>query len=668
MPRPSIRRWSIPATGLLAMACATLLVLSTSCGKSGKSVAPDPGGTPLPGPGPGLGSAAGDSANWAVANEASDLYFSLKGSPDRDANTVAYLLSKPNVAFAGVSDSLGNVWACFDNGRVLLLIDNRKFGAPAPQGLRRGGAEAAIQQALAAAPPPPFGTEIPVSNKARLLNSLEARWRNALPALSTILSNSGYQVSTPGSRLEDLLSLSGDGIFYWASHAGEGGDLQQKPVFGVWTQTRCDTSLDKLEPLKSYWADGEICWANVEVQQPDGSLVHEFHYGITQKWIRNRWHFENHSIVYIDACTSAQQILRSAFFDQGADVYCGWTALTSNAAGAVSETFFDLLCGTNLVNPANPNQRPFLFDWVRDWMVSNGKNVDPDPNPGQAVATLNMTRNPADPTFGLLRPTINRLFTHDAPSDPQDYIEIEGLFGLDPGSANREVKIGGQPLTGIVWSEYMISANLPASGPGSVGDVTVSVRGHLSNVAHLTRWLLPVKYVRTGPGSLQQQIEMTLILRGDAGTYRFTPYAVPQATATALYSSKASTGSWLMSGIYQPDPDHFTKWTGAGTLQPARTIAQSSALGYFYSAGNINPSARTISPFTAVTQVPYTIETESSSTPSIATFSPFGSIALSYNTDWVIKADSLGASVSGGTAKLWWGPAAPDEPFNNGGR
>jgi len=665
MPRRPSLAFPAFAPWFLLLACVAVVPLAASCGKSSSSVAPGPGG--IPGPAPGSGGSPGDSARWAVAQAASDLYFSLKGDPDRDANTVAYLLSNPSVAFAGVSDSLGNVWACFDNGRLLLLIDNRRFVDPAPQDARRGAAEDAMRKALALMPPP-FAGELPVSKKARLLNSLEARWRNSLPALSSILSTSGYQVSTPGSHLADLLSLSGDGVFYWATHAGIGGDLQQNAVFGVWTQTLCDTVADKLEPLKSYWRDGEICWASVEVQQPDGTIKPEFHYGITQKWIRNRWSFENHSIVFMDACTSDKQELRSAFFDKGADAYCGWNALTSSAAGVVNEIFFDLLCGTNAVNPATPNQRPFLFDWVRDWMVSNGKNVDPDPNPGQPAAVLNMSRSPADPTFGLLRPTIHRLFTHDAPSDPVDYIEIEGLFGSDPGAAEREVKIGGHPLANVLWSEYLIIADLPKSGAGSVGDVTVSVRGHLSNVAHLTRWLLPVKYIRYGQQSLQQQIEMTLILRGDAGTYRFAPYATPFATPTALYSSKVSTGSWLMSGIYRPDPDHYTKWTGFGTIKAATTIPQKTELGYLSAAGNINPSARTITSFLATTQVPYVIETESSQTPATAVLAPFGPINLSYNTDWVIKADSAGASLADGSAKLWWGPAAPDEPFNNGGR
>ena len=125
MTRRRIRTVRRLAATLLAATCLPLALLTASCGKGGNSAAPQ-GGTPGPGPGPGpgSGSAEGDSANWAVANEASALYFSLKGSPNRNASTVTYLLSKPNVEFAGVSDSLGNVWACFDNGRVLLYVVN----------------------------------------------------------------------------------------------------------------------------------------------------------------------------------------------------------------------------------------------------------------------------------------------------------------------------------------------------------------------------------------------------------------------------------------------------------------------------------------------------------------------------------------------------------------
>jgi hypothetical protein len=229
--------------------------------------------------------------------------------------------------------------------------------------------------------------------------------------------------------------------------------------------------------------------------------------------------------------------------------------------------------------------------------------------------------------------------------------------------------VGGIALAGVTWSEHIITVPLPADGNGSYGDVTVKSRGHLSNVAQLTRWVLPVTYFRYGPGSLTQQIDLSIIIRGDAGTYRMTPFAAPIGLPHSVGISKASTGSWLMSGIHQPDPDHFTKWKGTGTLKGARTNAEATELGFMWALGNINPGARTIGTFTPTAQMEYTIEKENGESKGLANLAPFYGLTLSYNTSYVIKADSIGpVSSGGGSAKMRWGPAAPDAPFNNGGR
>lgn len=644
---------------LLAAACAALVIAAGACSKSSSPVAPPTGGG-TGGPGP-PASAVGDSARWAVMDSASVLYFQLKSDPNRESATVSYLLSNPNVAYAGVSDSLGNVWACFDNDRTFLLIDNRTFTGPSPAlALRRAPEQPLDSQIL------PLGTELPVSKQARLMNSLEPRWHSSVAPIASMLATSGYVTNTPASDLAALRNVHGDGVFYWGTHCGVGGDLQQNPVFGVWTQTLCDSAADRQPPLSTYWANKEICWAATEVGQPDGSVKTEFHYGITQYWIRHYMDFDDHSIVYLDGCSTAAQELRDAFFNRNAGIYCGWDRPSSGSAWIVTETFFDLLTGSDYVDPQNPSQRPFLFDWVRDWMVSNGKNIDPNIDPHYGQAHLYMNRNPASPVTGLLRPTIDRIFMHDSPADPQDWIEIEGDFGLDPGAANREVKIAGQPLSGIVWGEHLITANLPLT---AYGDVTVSVRGHLSNVAHLTRWLLPMRYMRFGPGSLAQQIDLTLVLRGDASVYRPIPYANPTATPAAIFASKASTGSFIMSGIYQPDPDHYTKWIGSGSLAAATNGSQLNQTGFLHASGNISGGSRTIITFSPGANVQYLIETEASSSPGFAGLIPFGTMTLSYDANWVIKADSLPPMpTSDGTARLRWGPASPDASFNNGGR
>ncbi len=654
IPPRAARRW------LVAAAIAAAALGLASCGGKSSPAAPDAGPGPGPGPGPGGGSSPGDSARWAVIDGASSLYHSLRGDPTRDAATLAYLTAQPNVEAAGVSDSLDNLWARFDDERLLLLIDNRLPAVPVPPSPAREG-QRRLAERLAM--PPPLGSELPVSDKARLMNSLEPSWHSSVGPIGTMLGTSGYAVSTPASGLAELAAVQGDGVFYWASHAGEGNDRQGNGVFGIWTQSLCDSVRDRVSPVSGHWGAKEICYACTGVYQPDGSVRNECHYAITPEFIRNKMSFSANSLVYIDACTSAKQEVRDAFFARGAGLYCGWDVLTSGSSWIVGETLFDLLCGADHVVPQTPRQRPFLFDWVREWMVSQQKNRDPG-----GTARLYMNRNPTNPTFGLLRPTIFRLFVHNAPSDPQDYLEIEGDFGLDPGAANRAVTIGGVALTGVVWGEHLITVPLPLTGASSHGDVTVSVRGHLSNVAQLTRWVVPFVYRRYGPGSLQQEIHANYVVRGDASNYRNIPYAIPNGFPHAVVSSKASGGSFLMSGIYRPDPDHYIKWLGSGTLGAPTTIPQATQPGHVLGAGNLNPGARTIASFQPQAYATYTIETESSSSTATASISPFTTVTLTFGTNYVIRADSTSVSLSDGSATLRWGPATPAAPFNDGGR
>jgi len=455
-----------------------------------------------PGPGPGPGTTMSDSVRWAAIETATQTYGALRGTPDRNAVMVSMLLATEGIAAAGVSDSAGNVWARFDDGRLLMLLDNRVMSAP-PEAIHRNveSFRAALRErdALRAQAGP--GLELPVSSQARMLNSMEPRWAHPITELTAILEATGYQVTTGGrTRLADLENVDGDGILYWMSHAGIGGDQDDNDVFGIWSESRADSVTDQFAFIKDYWTKGQICYLSAEVQQPNGTLVWEKHYGITQQFVRDYMSFSDNSVVYIDACTSNKDEIRLAFFAAKASVYCGWDALASNSSGIVARRFFDLLCGTNQAEPQNPRQRPFLFEWVRRWMISNGRNMDPV----NVNTALHMTVNPTSPHFGLLAPTINRMYVHDTPDVVDDYLEIEGDFGLDPGAANRAVTIGGVALPVDQWSEHLITLPLPRNGMTSFGDVTVKSRGHLSNAAHLTRWVVPFTYERFGPQSLKQ--------------------------------------------------------------------------------------------------------------------------------------------------------------------
>jgi len=58
MPRRPVPAFRVLAPSLLLAACAALALIAASCGKSGNSVVPDPGATPLQGACPGTLTAA----------------------------------------------------------------------------------------------------------------------------------------------------------------------------------------------------------------------------------------------------------------------------------------------------------------------------------------------------------------------------------------------------------------------------------------------------------------------------------------------------------------------------------------------------------------------------------------------------------------------------------
>ena len=652
------------------------------------------GTAPMTNAPPGASSSIDDDVRWEFLDRAGKKFTSLKSlpKPERHAALVSFLKASDLVADAGVAAETDNVWACFKDNRVILFFDNRalqeggqvahttllrnvepRFVPSAVERLKRpywASAAAVTPWFLLTGTPlyaqtgPPFaqGTELPVSRNARLLNTLDSRWTDSGAKIDPWLSSAGYVTSRGHSEVSDLAKISGDGVFFWATHAGSGEVLNKKNrVFGMMTETKASPQLDKSKLYKDYWDQGYIVVGFAEFLQPNGSVAEEPHYAITQKFVRDFMHFDPNSLVYVSACTSAYDFLREAFYFAGAGAYVGWDAPTSGSASVVDETFFDLLLGQDAVNPQKPRQRPFNIGWIRSWMLTNNKHKDPQGTAGLVIETKGQ--------FALLRPTIFRVFVHDTPADKTDYIEIEGEFGNDPGNKDRAVTIGGVAQADVTWTPHGITLNLPLSGNQSYGDITVQSRGHLSNVAQLTRWRLPLSYTFRGRGSLTQKINVTYVLRGDISGYRNEPYGTPFGTGHAISSSKEASGTYQMSGVYRPNPNSYIRWKGGGALRGARNFGETLKPGFVFAAGNVRPSDHTISQFVPRVMASFIEETKYGSTPMIASFTGFGIVNLNFDRAYVLKPGKLGpVSVPGGTATLTWPSVKPDNPFNDGGR
>ena len=90
------------------------------------------------------------------------------------------------------------------------------------------------------------------------------------------------------------------------------------------------------------------------------------------------------------------------------------------------------------------------------------------------------------PSKAILTPSIEYIDIWDYDSE----MHIKGLFGEDPGK-DGIVTVDGIAVP-VEWSHELLICHLPDTGPGSSGDVVVSVRGNKSNVVPLSEWTIPL--------------------------------------------------------------------------------------------------------------------------------------------------------------------------------
>jgi hypothetical protein len=134
----------------------------------------------------------------------------------------------------------------------------------------------------------------------------------------------------------------------------------------------------------------------------------------------------------------------------------------------------------------------------------------------------------------LLRPPKSGTVPHAG----DEYLEISGSFGPDPGPDLRKVTLSGQQLTvydGDGWSPQQILAKIPAGQSLTEigGDLVVTVRDHPSNVLPITHWTGSVSMDQTiagtgGRGHLT--FDCRLRASGDVHFSRKTPTSTPKAS------------------------------------------------------------------------------------------------------------------------------------------
>ena len=622
----------------------------------------------------------------------------------RRAELLAFLRNRPEFEASGTNDD-GSMWARFTDDRLLLIIANRDeptqfeplffaasssvSGSPGGNNRRGGGAAVAplspVSQAAVVAAPP---AELPASTQARVLGGLGAGeslsnpfFTTFIPKLKSMLEEGGYQVVASGAgTIDELLRVSGDGVFYFGGHGGKGENGAGDEVYGVTTATPLSLRNDSV--YRSLWLDGSLVYTITLT--PGMRLPPPFlrcpapcmgTYAFTAKFVEQHMgKFANGSVVYIAACISWDAGFRQAFIDKNAGVYFGWTWLFHGDEDSKASLYlFDRLLGLNdpAIVPENPKQRPFDY-------VSVYRDMD---RPGKALtrsASAVLQYAPGNSEAGLLAPSIQNFEVNEDSS----ILVINGKFGSDRG----EVWINASQPPIKDWGKEQIRVEIPVSGQSSAGDVQVRSRGRWSNMRRLgqwkpfspapgtltpapassaasTNWSFNLQFL-TGEGTLKWEGGVHLHIRADLASYREEAGDPPKYRTIPFQIARDSYGELEASGSNEGT-------TFGGLSRITTRLADPTATNVVDGVGEIDtdPPAMRLALYISATdgmyaegdgiRAPLTMVWVSNDGP-MSPLKPLPSLHLLMDQDFGIIGDSRRQVPSGPSSVLFWSHLIPN--------
>ena len=256
---------------------------------------------------------------------------------------VAWLRLQPE--FEEADTTIGNVWASFRDGRMVVIVPNWR-GTIADDGGR-------LPKPIVGGRAPGFSTTArtqgqPESNKVELSYSLGkgfgfTDFRPTLKKLFDTLkarSKTEYDVTLKDGSIENLMNARGLGVFFIDAHGGmcRKRSNRDQYLYGLWTT-------DKVSDETNYKYAAELnsdllVYMIAVVDKKDGREVHEQHYAITQNFVRHYMNFAENAVLYNDAC-SGMLAKAKPFWDAMIEkatnkkaTYIAWTEKTDNGVGA----------------------------------------------------------------------------------------------------------------------------------------------------------------------------------------------------------------------------------------------------------------------------------------------------------------------------------------------
>ena len=593
----------------------------------------------------------------------------------------SFMAGHPAYKAAGVDLEIFNAWGRFHDGTGHIVALNRDAE---PAELAAVGAKRTPGLKAAA--------ELPAVTKARVLHSFGSGFSGQSPVnqIKGYLQSRGWSLRAGAegdAHVGILKGVSGDGFFYLNTHGGriEVDDPSETDgkMYAVQSSTVVDDDYQRVfaddltaRRLVHFTAEnGEEYrnWRGATVRRTDTR------YAITYRFVDKYMNFTNESVVWMNACWSGRNAeFVNAFIRKGAGVYLGWSELLSATAAFRSAPYFvDRMVGANQhPDKESPPQRPFAYNLVLFDMAKNGLDKDPANN-GQLQATVKS---------GLKHPPIFApSIRHVEVNEYDEELHLIGQFGDD----KPKVTVGGAELTVKTWKADELVVALPLTGPGSSGDVVVTVRGVRSNARQLSEWLLPVTYawfnIGDEPG-LRIDGSGPLRWRADVGGYRTLP-GEPLEYALRGGAPTRDSGLTLTASGSRSDGSCTSTLSGTGNyVSPASPAAAQGpvlasafkldgetrlgAVGMAFGAFEI-PHRLTISGSGCIGSFPFA--------PTMALLEgqinfpqgggfpavPLTGLTFMVNSDYRIPARTFETNEASGTLRVSWTPAATSDPPRN---
>lgn len=531
-----------------------------------------------------------DSQRTVILDEASTQFNSLLNLPTDQANQemAAYLNTLPNIEAAGVSND-GCAWGRFSDGRLAIFINNRKppeepiiLGAMAQE-----SAPQVIPLYQRASDPP---SDLPSQKMVKFGNALGTDWCDTESIFTDWFQQKEYKVPGGfGLYPSDLINPTpGLALLYIDAHGGSGQWPDGSSAFAIWTKEARSDFGDKqyADELDNHRLAYMYAASHLGA---DGKWVEEWHYAFTAAMVMKYLTFSLDSMVFINACSSDEPVMRSAFFAKGASVYAGWSSPVDNGPSVkAAEKLFDRMLGINVASPVeSPKQRAFDWKSVYSWIQENGYDIGTD----AGGCYLMMTANPADESgMGLFAPSIQFIWYNEYDRE----LWVYGLFGENPGGEGK-VTVDGVPASILEWARDderdldLIKCTIPDEGAGSYGTVKVTVREHESNERKLSRLAGDVKLTHDVGDGRKFVITHHLRFRADLQSFRTEPGGTPEYInpKLRLYADLTSTADYEFSGSASG-----LTWSGSGTLD--NNVGETQYEKNFIASALLDPESKSL--------------------------------------------------------------------------